>query len=147
MKINADTTDPIALLACEVRIESARAATCGEAMDVLRDAREEASGLSFEEALARFVSIAQGICDAYMARSFPTLARPVLVLRRGPRYVKILRCEHGRDSGSMHCLVDTRTGDVLKSAGGGPAKHPRGNIWDADGGAGAVGPYGATRLR
>jgi hypothetical protein len=52
-----------------------------------------------------------------------------------------------RDGGA-HCFVDYETGDVLKAASWAePAKHARGNIYDADNGLGKMGPYGPAYLR
>ena len=69
-----------------------------------------------------------------------------LTFMRGKRYVRVISNAHG--SRSAFCFVDRETGDVLKPAGWkGPAKHARGNIYDADHGAGGVTAYGAAYLR
>ncbi len=138
--MNLDTL--IDTLAHEVRIAGAKTGDteCAAAMEVLRDAREEKAALTFDEALTRFVAICQEISDAHMAR-FENLAKPRITTVRGVRYVKLVR------EGSVHCFVDIKTGDVLKAATWrAPAKHARGNVFSADGGRGAMGPYGAHYL-
>ena len=47
-----------------------------------------------------------------------------------------------------HSFVDIATGDVLKPASWkAPAKHSRGNIFDAQNGLGSMGPHGPAYLR
>lgn len=49
---------------------------------------------------------------------------------------------------AAHCFVDLTTGDVLKPANyATPAKHARGNIFDASNGLGGMTPYGPAYLR
>lgn len=89
----------------------------------------------FETALAQWLEQAQNISDTYMAQRFPSLPKPVLTLRRGPKRVKVVR-----DS-SVHCFVDIETGEVLKAASWlAPAKGARGSIYNPD--QPGVGPYG-----
>jgi hypothetical protein len=60
----------------------------------------------------------------------------------GKRYVKVVR------GGGVHCFVDKTTGDVLKPASWkAPAKHARGNIFDAKNGLASMGPHGPAYLR
>ena len=60
----------------------------------------------------------------------------------GNRYVRVLR------GGSAHCFVDKTNGDVLKPHNWkAPAKHARGNIYDAKNGLGWMGEYGPAYLR
>lgn len=60
----------------------------------------------------------------------------------GPKYVKVF------NRGSVHCFVDKTNGNVLKAASWkAPAKHARGNIYDASNGLAAMGPYGPAYLR
>jgi hypothetical protein len=52
------------------------------------------------------------------------------------------------NDGSAYCFIDFATGDVLKCAGyNAPAKHARGNIYDAANGLASIGPYGPAYLR
>jgi hypothetical protein len=63
-------------------------------------------------------------------------------VRDGARYYKIVH------NGSIYCFIDKINGDVLKAASRlAPAKHARGNIFDADNGLKFMGPYGAAYLR
>ena len=63
--------------------------------------------------------------------------------------VRVVRSDVGNvNSRSVHCFVDMATGDVLKADGWAkPAKHARGNIYDAKNGLGGMSPYGANYLR
>ena len=78
----------------------------------------------------------------YMALSFPSLKLDKFSFKKGRRYMKVVR------EGSVHCFVDTTTGDVLKAASwSAPAKHARGNIFDEKNGLGWMGEYGPAYLR
>ena len=60
----------------------------------------------------------------------------------GKRYIRIT-CDR-----SVHAFVDKTNGDVLKPASWkAPAKHARGNIFDAKNGLGSMGPFGPAYLR
>lgn len=60
----------------------------------------------------------------------------------GNRYVKVVR------GSGVHCFVDMTTGDVLKPASWKtPAKHARGNIFDAQNGLGSMGEHGPAYLK
>ena len=97
--------------------------------------------------LAKFVAISQAITDKWYDDSGYTQGKPTLVIHDGSRYVKVVRQENGID-GSVHCFVDKTNGNVLKAASWkAPAKHPRGNIFDEDNGAGAMSQWGAKYLR
>lgn len=64
----------------------------------------------------------------------------------GPKYIRVTR-HHSTDHGSAYCFVNRENGDILKPAGfKTPAKHARGNIFDADPVKGC-GPYGVAYLR
>jgi hypothetical protein len=69
----------------------------------------------------------------------------------GRRYIRIDRIDldHNRTSSrSVHVFIDKKTGDILKAAGyKAPAKHARGNIFDASNGMSEMTPYGANYLR
>lgn len=101
----------------------------------------------FNTALSTFLAGAQKIVDDHFATNFPSLTVPTLTADPGRRYVRIVKSQYGNDR-SVHCFVDTTNGDVLKAAGWKvPAKHARGNIFNADNGLGCMGPYGAAYLR
>ncbi len=95
-----------------------------------------------------FVKVAQGIVDANHDSNFPNIPRDVLTIAKGGRkFTKIVRGREGGPVDSVHCFVETATGAILKAASfKAPAKHSRGNINDADGGASAMTPYGAVYL-
>lgn len=64
----------------------------------------------------------------------------------GVRYIRVIR--QGVGSRSVHCFVDKTNGDVLKAASWKtPAKHARGNVFDAANGLGSMGEYGPAYLR
>lgn len=102
----------------------------------------------FDTALDAFVAGCNAMATANDAKfenvKFNTR---ITVDPKGKRYKRIVRSDdHG--SRCVHCFVDTTNGDVLKAAGWkAPAKHARGNIFNADNGLGCMGPYGAAYLR
>ena len=58
----------------------------------------------------------------------------------GARYIRIVVSGPGR---SVYCFVDFSSGDVFKAASWKtPAKHARGNIFDAHNGLKSMGPFG-----
>ena len=65
----------------------------------------------------------------------------------GGKFYKVIKSDSG--SRSVHCFVDKQNGDIYKAASwSAPAKHVRGNIFDANfGWNSAVGIYGANYLR
>ena len=81
------------------------------------------------------------------------LQRVEIVVQPGKRYVKLVRHDieistGNKISGSVHCFVDLRTGDVLKAAGfNSPAKGTRGNIFDESNGLARMGCYGPAYNR
>jgi len=98
-------------------------------------------------ALTQFVALAQDMLDAYMAKHFALNGKKVLTVEPGRRYTRIVTQTEGRDDRSCYCFVDMTNGDVLMSASWKkPAKHARGNIFDADP-IKAVGPHGANYMR
>lgn len=63
-----------------------------------------------------------------------------ITIKAGKKYAKLIEEKNGRDT-SVHSFVDLTTGDILKPASWkAPAKHARGNILNADGGAEAIYP-------
>ena len=90
---------------------------------------------------------AQKITEDYFAVNFPNNSRWTLVLQEGPKFLKVCRQEAGEVS-SVHAFIDRSSGDVLKPASWArPAKHARGNVFDAQNGLGSMGPYGPAYLR
>lgn len=71
-----------------------------------------------------------------------------LALERGRRYDKVTRAYGSSQGRSAHCFIDRTNGDVLKTESWKkPAKHARGNIYDASNGVDAMGVYGARYLK
>jgi hypothetical protein len=78
----------------------------------------------------------------YMKSHFPTLPLPNFTIQDGKRYIRVFR------DNSVYAFIDKTTGDVLMPASyKAPAKHPRGNIFNADGGLDCTGPYGIAYLK
>lgn len=96
----------------------------------------------FEAAFVEFVAQAQVKVNTYYAKNFPTLKTPKIEFEPGRRYIRLI--ETGESQRSCFGFIDATNGDVLKSAGWkSPAKNfARGNLFDANGGLGRVGPYG-----
>ena len=69
-----------------------------------------------------------------------------LTFKDGPRYIKIV--EHIGAQRGVFAFIDKKTGNVLKpESWSKPARHARGNIFDADGGTKYLTPYGPQYLR
>lgn len=102
----------------------------------------------FQEAFDRFIEVVRGKVQGYYAENFPTLTPDEIGVSMGRRYAKIITCRDNGTCRSAYCFVDKTNGDILKAATWkAPAKHARGNIFDEDGGAGAVDWCGAKYLR
>jgi hypothetical protein len=67
----------------------------------------------------------------------------------GRRYIRIDSiADGGRGQRSVWAFIDKKTGDILRAAGyKAPAKHARGNLFDAQGGLGGLTPYGPKYLK
>ena len=88
-----------------------------------------------------FVGRCQAVIDADREENFPALKREVLTIKQGRRYFKIVQ------RGAVWAFIDTN-GDILKPASWrAPAKHARGNLFDANQGMGSIGPNGPAYLR
>jgi hypothetical protein len=73
---------------------------------------------------------------------YPGAAPDIYRVDVGRRYMRVVI------GTAAHSFVDRETGDVLRPASwAGPAKHARGNIFDADMGMGWMGPYGPASMR
>jgi hypothetical protein len=105
---------------------------------------------NFDTSFETFVAGCQVICDVYhKASGFHAGQRKVITVDPNGRRYKRVVCTDANGSGrSVHVFVDTTNGNVLKSASWAtPAKHARGNIYDANNGLACMGPYGAAYLR
>ncbi len=113
----------------------------------------------FEAALSSFVANAQTMIDRHTDESFaasrakvddPTFGAVKLALQRGPKYIRVVRNDvfAGEERpGGVYCFIDTTNGNILKAASfKTPAKHARGNIFDANP-LSAVTQYGAQYIR
>jgi hypothetical protein len=80
--------------------------------------------------------------DLYMKTHFPILPLPKFTIKDGKRYIRVFR------DNSCYAFIDKTTGDVLMPASyKTPAKHPRGNIFNSDGGLDCTAPYGIAYLK
>ena len=101
------------------------------------------------EEVQAWMAKCQKMLDEYFAANYPKLVElghtPTLVIDKGNRFYKIVKQEAG--SRSVFAFID-QNGDVLKPASWrAPAKHARGNLFDAKAGMGSMGPYGPAYLR
>ena len=89
----------------------------------------------------------QDMINEFYGNEFPSLSVPTVeVSWTGRRYIRVEVID-SYQSRRIHCFIDTRNGDILKAASyKTPAKHSRGNIFNADGGIGGVTVYGAKYL-
>ncbi len=101
----------------------------------------------FDAKLTTFVTGCQTKCTANDGNFDNVKFNTKITIERGRRYVRVVRSDDcgGR---SVHCFVDTKTGNVLKAASWKtPAKHARGNIFNDDNGLDCMGSYGAAYMR
>lgn len=121
----------------------------GDNMIKLKDLLTEAADAKFEKAANAFLKAAQKMSDAHMKKNFPGNPRRLLSFTKGKKYWRIVAKDEGvSPSGSAWAFINTENGDLLKPAGWSrPAKHARGNIYDAQGGMKTVGPYGPAYMR
>ena len=95
---------------------------------------------AFDKALASFVLGCRRICEEQGIGTAPEFTIMI-----GKKNARIVRGETGQKS--VHCFVNIASGDVMKAAGWqGPAKHARGNIFDASNGLERMGAYGPAYL-
>jgi len=92
----------------------------------------------------------------YFKMEYKNLDPDVLEIKKGKRYIKIIRKNvHSKkimSGGSVFLFLDAKKGDtygdILKPASWrAPAKHARGNVFDGKWGVGSVGVYGPAYLR
>ena len=98
---------------------------------------------TFEQALAKFVEIAQEKVTAQNRNE-------KVLMTVSTSYVRVFT-ERRDDARSRcaFCFVEVKTGNVLKAAGwkAPEKKNPRSNIHDADHGASGITAYGAVGLK
>ena len=108
---------------------------------------------SFDDALKSFVAKVNEMVKAHYAENHPDadqhlgLSAPTIAIDpRGKKYIRITEGDAGGPR-SVWCFVERATGNILKAEGWKrPAKHARGNIYDADPLAG-VNVHGPNYLR
>ena len=98
--------------------------------------------------LDRWLWTAQDVINKYYTQRLNTLTASQLEMSDGRRYIRIDRLlDGGRGQRLVHAFIDKKTGDVLRAAGyKGPAKHPRGNLFDSLGGTEMLTPHGIGYL-
>jgi len=108
----------------------------------------------FETAVNSFFEGCKAIMEEnynnnFNGKPYPEELRETLVMSFGSRYARIDRARKSDlRPNSIHVFVDIKNGDVLKAASyKAPAKHARGNIFNADNGLGCMSAYGAAYLR
>jgi hypothetical protein len=107
--------------------------------------KEQTEKLQGKEFVKRFKSFFEGVKEIYinyMNENFPNNIKSGFNFTIGRRYVKVI------SGNGVYCFVDKLNGDVLKGASwSSPAKHARGNIFDADNGLKYMGQYGPAYLK
>ena len=102
----------------------------------------------------------QSMIDADMKANFPSLPRNILVYEQGSKFIRVWSVGADNQGGNRSCyafiarsynktkaLGTVLAGDVLKPATWKqPAKHARGNIYDASNGTAKMGVYGPAYL-
>lgn len=103
--------------------------------------------IPFDEArFQEWLAACQKIITDYIKANYQHVQPTTLLAERGKRYIRIVN--HGPGTHSAWAFVDVTNGDILKSASWkAPAKHARGNLYDAQKGLGSIGPYGPAYLR
>ena len=96
--------------------------------------------------IKEFVAGCKAIADTYHAQHYPNNPPPSFEIKERKRYWQVIDTHSG--GRAAHCFIDKESGDVLKPASWSvPAKHARGNLYDAAKGLGSMGPYGPAYLR
>jgi len=90
--------------------------------------------------------------NVYYKKEYSNLKPPTLQIKKGKRYIKIIKVEQGGGGSSVFTFIDAKEGqtfgDILKAASfRAPAKHARGNVFDGSWGVNSVGVYGPAYLR
>lgn len=109
--------------------------------------------IDFPKAMNAYTDTVTKVKRDHFAESGFTFAVPgvrVLPIRGNSKYAKVVATEtypeqESRDQG-VHSFVSLTTGEIFKPASWkAPAKHARGNIFDEDHGASALGAMGHVR--
>ena len=105
--------------------------------------------MDFQTALDNFAAKLQAFWQEDYQKNCPNavahgLPLPTVEIQPGPKYVRIVK----RDTGACaYCFIARENGDILKPASWkAPAKHARGNIYNANPLEGC-GPHGVAYLR
>jgi len=90
--------------------------------------------------------------DADYSKNYSNLKPPKLLVKKGKRYIKIIRKEVTGSGTSVFAFIDAKEGptfgDILKPASwNAPAKHARGSVFDGSWGVNSVGVYGPAYMR
>jgi hypothetical protein len=98
--------------------------------------------------LDRWLWSAQDLINKNYATHFSNLTPSLLEMSDGRRYIRIDSiADGGRGQRSVWAFIDKKTGDILRAAGyKAPAKHARGNLFDAMQGTEMLTPYGIGYL-
>jgi len=87
--------------------------------------------MDLQEAVTNFVQACQDRHQAWVKESMGKDYKDTTVFRSkiGKRWTKIICCQNGSETGSVHAFIDTN-GDAYKPASWqAPAKHVRGNLF------------------
>jgi len=132
-----------------IRLAHANPALRKELLPLLTATDREAAVVDPE--LARLIEafrlqLQDTVSDHY-TKKFPTLEVPQIKLEWGQKYVRIVR-ERSPNDRSAFGFIDTSNGDLLKAESWKkPARHARGNLYDASTWKGSHDPYGMAYLR
>jgi hypothetical protein len=105
-----------------------------------------------KKAIDMFMKGAQKLIDDDYKKNYTNLKPPILSIKKGGRYYKVIRKEQNGSGTSVHAFIDAKEGptlgDVLKPASWkAPAKHARGNVFDGSWGLKYMSSYGPAYLK
>jgi hypothetical protein len=101
---------------------------------------------NFETALASFMAQLSEMMNTHRKANFPNITGDIKI-GRDPGGVKFIRITKEDTQKSVYCFVEVATGNIMKAASfKAPAKHARGNIFNANPLDGC-GPYGVQYLK
>ncbi len=102
--------------------------------------------MEFQEALQGWLARSQEIVTKKHAENRWSEIPTLKAQEGGRKYVRIISCQKGEESGYAFAFIERATGHVLKAASWKtPAKHARGIIYEV--GREGVTAYGAEHLR
>lgn len=104
---------------------------------------------TFEARLRTFIEGSQKIIDEDHERHGHQWTPDQLTVERCPRAARLRVVSVDEDGvRTCWCFIDLKNGDVLFPASWkGPAKHPRGNIFDSSNGLSRITPHGPKSLK